>query len=76
MNNRHHRLYKILFLDFYLVTSREEGGPMGLLESLSTGIKVITTNVGMAPDFIDKNNVNVEIEVPGRRVLRKNMENL
>lgn len=41
-------------LDFYLVTSREEGGPMGLLESISTGVKVLTTNVGMAPDFINK----------------------
>ena len=41
-------------LDFYLVTSREEGGPMGLLESMSTGVKVVTTNVGMAPDFIDQ----------------------
>ena len=41
-------------LDFYLITSREEGGPMGLLESMSTGVKVVTTNVGMASDFIDQ----------------------
>ena len=43
-------------LDFYLVTSREEGGPMGLLESMSSGVQVVTTNVGMAPDFINKDS--------------------
>ncbi len=43
-------LYKAL--DLYLITSREEGGPMGLLESTSCGIPVISTNVGMAKDVI------------------------
>lgn len=40
-------------LDFYLITSREEGGPMGLLESMSAGVPVVSTNVGMAPDLIN-----------------------
>ena len=39
-------------LDLYLVTSREEGGPMGLLESMASGVPVVSTRVGMAPDFI------------------------
>ena len=39
-------------LDIYLITSREEGGPMGLIESMSCGIPVVTTNVGMAQDVI------------------------
>ena len=39
-------------LDLYLITSREEGGPMGLMESMSCGIPVVTTNVGMAADVI------------------------
>ena len=26
---------------------------MGLLESLSSGVPVVSTNVGMAPDFIN-----------------------
>ena len=39
-------------LDLYLVTSREEGGPMGLLESMASGIPVVSTNVGMARDLI------------------------
>jgi glycosyltransferase involved in cell wall biosynthesis len=38
-------------LDVYLVTSREEGGPKGLLEALATGCPVVTTPVGMAPDL-------------------------
>ncbi len=39
-------------LDLYLVTSREEGGPKGILESLSSGISVASTDVGMARDLI------------------------
>jgi glycosyltransferase involved in cell wall biosynthesis len=39
-------------LDLYLVTSREEGGPMGLLESMASGVPVVSTYVGMAPDLI------------------------
>ena len=41
-------------LDIYLITSREEGGPMGLMESMSCGIPVVTTRVGMAEDVIIK----------------------
>ena len=39
-------------LDLYLITSREEGGPMGLLESIACGTPVASTNVGMASDII------------------------
>ena len=39
-------------LDIYLITSREEGGPMGLLESIACGVPVASTNVGMASDII------------------------
>ena len=42
-------------LDLYLITSREEGGPMGLMESMACGIPVVTTNVGMAEDVIKPN---------------------
>ena len=49
-----HNDLKILYqaLDIYLITSREEGGPMGLLESISCGIPVVSTKVGMAEDVI------------------------
>jgi glycosyltransferase involved in cell wall biosynthesis len=39
-------------LDLYIVSSREEGGPMGLMESMSSGIPIVSTRVGMAPDLI------------------------
>ena len=45
------KMYKAL--DLYLVCSREEGGPKALLESLASGVPLITTNVGMAPDLND-----------------------
>ncbi len=40
-------------LDLYLITSREEGGPMSLSESMSTGVPVVSTEVGMAVDLIN-----------------------
>ncbi len=40
-------------LDLYLVTSREEGGPKGIIESMSSGVPIVSTNVGMAKDFIN-----------------------
>ncbi|MDD4052569.1 MAG: glycosyltransferase family 4 protein [candidate division Zixibacteria bacterium] len=39
-------------LDIYLVTARVEGGPMPVIEAMSCGIPVISTPVGMVPDFI------------------------
>jgi glycosyltransferase involved in cell wall biosynthesis len=39
-------------LDMYFMTSREEGGPMGLTESMASGVPVISTAVGMAPDLL------------------------
>ena len=39
-------------LDLYLVTSREEGGPKAVLEAMATGIPLVSTKVGMAPEII------------------------
>lgn len=39
-------------LDLYFVTSREEGGPQALLESLASAVPVVSTRVGMAEDVI------------------------
>ncbi len=39
-------------LDLYLVASREEGGPKALPESMATGVPLVSTRVGMAPDMI------------------------
>ncbi len=49
-------------LDLYLITSREEGGPMGLMEAMASGIPVVSTPVGMAVDLI-KNNFSGKISV-------------
>jgi glycosyltransferase involved in cell wall biosynthesis len=39
-------------LDLYVVSSREEGGPMGLMEGMACGVPVVSTRVGMGPDLI------------------------
>ena len=39
-------------LDLYLVTSRAEGGPKAVLESMATGVPMVSTRVGMAVDVI------------------------
>jgi glycosyltransferase involved in cell wall biosynthesis len=54
--------YKVT--DLYVVTSREEGGPKQILESMAGGVSVISTRVGMAPDVIidGENGFIVEVE--------------
>ena len=39
-------------LDLYLITSREEGGPKGLLEAISSSVPVVSTPVGMCVDLL------------------------
>lgn len=45
------KLYQAL--DVYLVTSRQEGGPKAVLESMASGIPIISTCVGQAMDLIE-----------------------
>lgn len=51
-------------LDLYLITSREEGGPEGVLESMASGIPLVTTKVGLAPDVVEhgSNGMLAEVE--------------
>lgn len=51
-------------LDLYLVTSRAEGGPKAILESMATGVPIVSTKVGMAPDIMKEgyNGLLVEVE--------------
>lgn len=39
-------------LDYYINPSAEEGGPKGVIESMASGVPIISTSVGMAPDLI------------------------
>ena len=39
-------------LDAYIVTSREEGGPKAVLESMASGVPLISTRVGQAMDLV------------------------
>lgn len=47
------RMYQVL--DFYWVTSRVEGGPVTLLEAMSTGVCCLTTPVGIAREIVENN---------------------
>ena len=51
-------------LDAYVVASRQEGGPKSILESMATGVPLVTTRAGQAPDLVvDGDNGNlVDVE--------------
>src|SRR4029077_1388467 len=39
-------------IDLCLVTSRDEGGPKAALESMASGVPLVTTRVGQAADLV------------------------
>lgn len=39
-------------LDAYVVPARQEGGPKGVLESMATGVPLVSTRVGQATDLV------------------------
>jgi glycosyltransferase involved in cell wall biosynthesis len=51
-------------LDLYVIASRQEGGPKAVLESMATGVPLVTTRVGQAMDLVQhkKNGWMVEVE--------------
>jgi glycosyltransferase involved in cell wall biosynthesis len=40
-------------LDAYVVASRQEGGPKGLLEAMASGVPIVSTRVGQAAELIE-----------------------
>ena len=56
------RLYQTL--DLYMVTSRQEGGPKAILESMASCVPLVTTRVGQAMDLVHhgKNAFMVDVE--------------
>lgn len=51
-------------LDLYLLTSRVEGGPKAITESMACGVPIVSTRMGMAPEVIihEKNGLLSDIE--------------
>jgi glycosyltransferase involved in cell wall biosynthesis len=51
-------------IDLCLVTSRDEGGPRAVLESMATGVPIVSTRVGQAADLVrdGENGWLVEVE--------------
>lgn len=41
-------------LDLYLITSRAEGIPKAITETMASGVPLVTTRVGIAPDIIEE----------------------
>ncbi len=63
-------------LDLYIVSSRQEGGPKAILESMASGVPLVTTRVGQAMDIV-KHGQNAWItdveDVDGLAVLALNV---
>ena len=57
-------------LDAYVVPSRQEGGPKAVLEAMATGVPLVTTRVGQAPEVVQdgRNGVLVDVDDVGALV--------
>ena len=51
-------------LDLYIVSSRQEGGPKAIFESMACGVPLVTTRVGQAMDLVrhGENGFMVDVE--------------
>ncbi len=68
------KLYQTL--DLYLVSSRVEGGPMAIVESMACGVPLVSTKVGMAPDVIVSGHNGYLAKVDDVSEITKKMEKL
>jgi glycosyltransferase involved in cell wall biosynthesis len=50
-------------LDAYVVVSRQEGGPKGVLESLASGVSLVSTRVGQAPSIVRDGESGLLVDV-------------
>jgi hypothetical protein len=67
-------------LDLYIVSSKYEGGPRSIIECALTRTPVISTRVGIAPEFMDANSLfdmndwtTYQKSVPNPDILAKNI---
>ncbi len=63
-------------LDLYLIASRDEGGPMAVLESMASGVPLVSTRVGMAIDLISHGESGFLSEVEDANALATNASKL
>lgn len=63
-------------LDLYIVASREEGGPMALMESMSSHVPVVSTRVGMAPDLLSDGVTGFLVEAPDGALIAAKVDEL
>ena len=71
--NKLNKLYNIL--DLYIVSSRVEGGPQSILEAGITKTPIISTNVGVAPEILDKKSIYIndyKLAIPQVEIAYKN----
>ena len=68
-------------LDLYIITSRYEGGPRSIIECALTRTPVISTRVGIAPEFMDINSLfdidnwkTYRNAIPNPDILAQNIE--
>ena len=50
-------------LDVYIVSSRQEGGPKAVLESMATGVPLVSTRVGQAQELVDDGGSGILVDV-------------
>ncbi len=50
-------------IDVYLVTSRQEGGPKAVLESIASGVPLVTTRVGQATEIVESGRNGLLVDV-------------
>ena len=60
-------------LDAYLIASREEGGPKGVLESMVSGVPLVTSRVGQAIDLVRDGENGLVAEVGQAEALAENL---
>jgi glycosyltransferase involved in cell wall biosynthesis len=63
-------------LDVYLVAARQEGGPKAVLEALATGVPLVATRVGQAPDVVEDGRTGLLAEVEDDAALAVSVERL
>jgi glycosyltransferase involved in cell wall biosynthesis len=73
----YHRIPRLYHaLDLYLLTSREEGGPKGVLEALASGVPFVGTRVGLVPDVVRTEKQGLLADSEDVRALTVHVERL